>query len=131
MPLPWPWLQRPPGGPKPGIAAGEHYWPRFSCWLGHSHVYASQPYPGAPAFAYEALGLSEFSPIGPATVNRDQLRHLSPTAFASAGYLTAGLGGLVQGQYASAPLVVSTPMQAETSALLDLELFGNPDNWIG
>lgn len=124
----WPWLNRAPGGAPRGVAAGEHLWPRFSAWCGHSHVYAAQPYPGAPAFAYEALGLSEYSPIGAGTANRDQLRHFEGTAFAGPSSLTQGLGGLVQGQYASAPLVVTTPAQAET---LDLEMYSAPEPWIG
>jgi len=122
------WVIPPPGGPQAGGAAGEHLWPRWSAWCGHSHVYASQPFPGAPAYAYEALGLSEFSPIGAGTVNRGDLRHFTATTFAAPGLVTSGLGGLVQGQYVSAPLVVTTATQAD---LLDLELFTAPENWIG
>lgn len=107
-----PWFNPPPkAGPlDAGITPG----PRWSCWLGHTHVFRPQPNPGAPAFAYEALGLAEFSPIGPSTINRDQLSHHQPgTSFASLGLRTTGLGGLAQGQYITAPLIVPAQLQTD------------------
>jgi hypothetical protein len=136
----WRWFFPPPGGPTgpgQGGAVGEHFWPRWSAWIGHSHVYASQPHPGAPAYAYEALGLVERTPIGAGTVNREQFRTLAGlTAFTAPGYRTDGLGGLVQGQYASAPLMVSgaTPSQPDNNSVqyeLGHDLYSQRDNWIG
>jgi len=127
----WTWLFPAPGGPAPGTAAGEHLWPRWSCWIGHSHVYRGQPFPGAPAYAYEALGLSEFTPIGPGTVNREQMRSLAGlSAFASLGLMTHGVGGLVQGQYASAPLSVTGATPPPINLPYDpLDLYAPPEDF--
>jgi hypothetical protein len=79
------------------------------------------------------LGLSEFTPIGPATVNREQFRTLAGlTAFVGLGVPTQGLGGLVQGQYASAPLTVLGSTPAQGVPVEGWDLYAPPaDNWIG
>lgn len=104
----WPWLQKPaPASPvfDRAIQPG----PRWSPFVGHMHVYQPQPFPGASAFAFEALGLVEFSPIGPATMNRGHLDPLAPPPlFAGHGLPVQGLGGLVTGQIISQPLVNAT-----------------------
>lgn len=130
----FPWFQPPPAAPVLGGAVETlRPGPRFSCWLGHTHQYQQQPFPGSPAFAYMALGLSEFSPIGAGTHNRDQLRHFEVSGFASNSYWTSGLGGLVQGQYASAPLVVPGGTQTSVDEGLPVPelLPGQFENWIG
>jgi hypothetical protein len=114
-----PWWNPPPGAgalDKAGktTPTAMQPGPRFSCWLGNTHLYRPQPNPGAPAFAFEALGLVEFSPIGPSTINRVQLAHTQPgTLFSSLGLRTAGLGGLVQGQYVLAPLTVPNELSVD------------------
>jgi hypothetical protein len=117
LPL-YPWFQPPPGaGPLDiatrGTATALAPGPVFGCFQGHEHWYRPQPNPGAPAFAYVALGLAEFSPIGPSTINRDQLEHFVPTLFANQGLTTQGLGGLAQGQYVTAPLIVPGELQTD------------------
>lgn len=107
-----PWFNPPPkAGPlDQGIAPG----PRWSCWLGHFHVYRPQPNPGAPAFAYEALGLYEQTPIGAGTINRAQLDHYQPgTLFAQLGLRTDGVGGLATGQFVTAPLIVPNQLNMD------------------
>lgn len=107
-----PWFNPPPkagplDAPGKGAATAMQPGPRFGAFAGHTHYYRPQPNPGAPAFAYEALGLIEFSPIGPSTINRQWLSHYQPgTLFANLGLTTQGLGGLAQGQYVTAPLIV-------------------------
>jgi hypothetical protein len=113
-----PWLQPPPAA-SPLYDAALRPGPRWSGWLGHLHQYQPQPYPGAPAFSYCGLGLVEFSPIGPSTVNREWLRHFNPTLFAGQWVPTTGLGGLQTGQMIKQPLEV--PPQLVTEPL------GTPD----
>jgi|SRR5215472_8387934 len=109
-----PWLQPPPAaGPFDGALTPG---PRWSAWLGHTHLHRPQPNPGAPAFAYVALGLSEFTPIGAATVNRERIREVAQAGevlFANLGLRTTGLGGLVQGQFVTPPLVVPNALQLD------------------
>lgn len=128
----FPWFAPPPGGPRDpsGQTVGLRPGPRWGCWWGHSHVYGRDiPHPGAPAFAYEALGLAEFSPIGPATVNRGELSRFNQTAFASTAQIVTGLGGLVRGQFVTSPLVV---IGGNTqSELTDLALMPSGEPWIG
>lgn len=64
------------------------------------------PSPGAQNYAYENLGLAEFSPIGPAVANRMFMRPMQPQAmWAGFTILQAGIGGLVQGTIYGTPLV--------------------------
>lgn len=106
MPV-WPWRQPPPPAPQLTDAPGLRPGPRFNPMVGHSHFYRPQPFPGAPAYAFETLGLAEFSPIGAAVVNRRQFNVLPPpTSFAALGVPTQGLGGLSMGQVIFGPLVV-------------------------
>jgi hypothetical protein len=127
----WPWLQRPP--PPPAFEAGLASLPpgpRFGAFVGHSHLFRPQPFPGAPAFAYEGLGLVEFSPIGPSVSNRCQLRVLQPpTSFASLGLKTQGLGGLSQGQFVTVPLAVAPEWAADNAG--GENLYGDFANWVG
>lgn len=115
VPASWPWVQPPPPAPafegmlKPG--------PRYSTWFGHQWLHRPQPNPGAPAFAYQALGLVEMTPIGPSIANRRQIKPESSAGivqFANLGLTTAGLGGLVQGQVVTAPLLVPGFLQLDT-----------------
>jgi hypothetical protein len=115
LPL-YPWFNPP--GPAPALESQQRAaltpGPRWSCWVGHTHLWRPQPNPGADAFAFQALGLVEFSPIGAATINRDQLDHYQPgTLFADLGLVTSGLGGLAQGQYITAPLIVAGELQMD------------------
>jgi hypothetical protein len=120
----FPWLQKPAPA-SPAFDAAIVPGPRFGPFIGHSHLYRPQPFPGAPAYAYEALGLVEFPPAGPTTVNRDHLWPLPPPPlYAGHGLLTTGLGGLVAGQIISSPLITPQELQSEPLTL-------PPENWIG
>lgn len=100
----------PPAVDAPGLTPGA----RFSGWIGHWHVYRPQPNPGADAFAYDALGLTEFSPIGPADINRGGIYPFEAhsTLFAGLALPTSGLGGLVSGQFIGQPLLVPDELSA-------------------
>lgn len=60
------------------------------------------PTPGAQNYAFESLGLTEFTPIGAAVgIRRELMKMQPPQQYLSAnGVLTNGLGGLVAGQLA-------------------------------
>lgn len=115
----------PPLTGMPGLIA--RCLPRFSQWLGHAHAPTRQPSPGMDSWAYQALGLVEFSPIGSGDHNREQLYPLQPpTAFAGRALSTQGLGGLVSGQVITQPLIVPQQLLSE-----DLGLFDEASNWVG
>jgi hypothetical protein len=111
----FPWFAPPAAAPAaldaPGLAPG----PRFNPFAGHAHVYQPQPFPGAPAFAYEAFGLVEQTPIGPATVNRNYIFPFTRAAplYAQLGVPLTGLGGLSQGQFVLTPLLVDPSQLSE------------------
>lgn len=64
------------------------------------------PGPGAQNYAYELLGLVEFSPIGPAERNRLQWQVVQPSPqYAGFDLYLQGVGGLSQGTMYSAPLI--------------------------
>jgi hypothetical protein len=114
----FPWLNRP--NPVPAFERGSlispvSRGPRFGPFNGHSHVRQPQPDPGAPAYAYEGLGLVEFSPIGPSVANRNYLFPLAttPPLFAGHAVPLQGLGGLVQGQFITQPLLYDPALQSE------------------
>jgi hypothetical protein len=111
----FPWLARPHPVPAFEATALMRPGPRFSNFTVHSHVFQRQPFPGAPAFAYEGLGLVEYTPIGAGTINRNHLNPLATagTVFAAQGLTTAGLGGLVQGQWIGQPLIVDPSQLSE------------------
>lgn len=115
VPAIWPWLNRPP--PAPAFEGALVPGPRASCWQGHEHIHRNQPNPGAPAFAYQALGLYEMTPIGAGDANRRQIKPESAAGivqFANLGLRTTGLGGLSQGQFVTAPLIVPGFLQLDT-----------------
>jgi len=63
------------------------------------------PSPGAQNYAYEALGLVEFTPIGAGVSNRRQLHVFQPSPlYVLQAVPLQGLGGLQQGQWFSYPL---------------------------
>lgn len=114
-PAVYPWLNPPPGPRAPWDQPGLRPGPRFNPWAGHAHVFATQPFPGAPAYAYEVLGLVEYSPIGPATINRNHLYPFATTAplFATQGLPIQGIGGVIQGSFVSTPLIVDPSLMSE------------------
>lgn len=66
------------------------------------------PGPGTQNYAYENLGLTEFSPIGAAVSNRDFIRPFQPPAMYVGQQLWwTGLGGIAQGTVYGQPLVVA------------------------
>lgn len=126
MGLPFPWWQPPPPAPSfDRVAAPLQPGPRWGCWLGHFHVRSRQPDPGSDAWAYEALGLYEQTPIGPGDANREQLRVLAgATLFAGRGIGTSGLGGLAAGQFINAPLIVPQELMSEPLGDYEQNPFG-------
>jgi hypothetical protein len=116
MGLPRPWWNPPPGAPAfSRTVAPLQPLPRlFGCFVGHAHLYAQQPSPGADAWAYEALGLYEQTPIGPGDANREQLRvEQGATWFAGRSLATSGVGGLSTGQFVNQPLIVPAELLSE------------------
>jgi hypothetical protein len=93
--------------------------PRFGPFIGHSHVRQPQPDPGAQSYAYEGLGLVEFSPIGASVANRNYLFPLATAAplFAGQAVPVQGLGGLVRGQWINQPLLYDPAWQSEDLTL--------------
>ena len=74
---------------------GFHHWTR-----------KEQPTPGALAYAFESLGLVEFTPIGAGVAQRVQLRPLAAQSYLPAQLLPLqGLGGIVAGQVITQPLI--------------------------
>lgn len=68
------------------------------------------PSPGAQNYAFENLGLVEFTPIGPAEHNRLQWQVTAgQPAYAGLAVWQQGLGGVVQGTIYGYPLTVSQP----------------------
>lgn len=65
------------------------------------------PTPGAQNYAFESLGLVEFTPIGAGLGNRMQLAVLQPPQvyIQSQAVPTTGFGGPVAGQMALQPLI--------------------------
>jgi len=61
--------------------------------------------PGAMAYAFESLGLSEYSPVGCGIVTRQPMRVTTPNVYFSPQYTSAGLGGLVTGTMALQSLI--------------------------
>lgn len=83
-------------------------------------TYEAKPQPdgiGAQRYAYENLGLTEFSPIGAATANRGAIRPLQPgTLFVMQSVYQQGIGGLVTGGIYGAPLIdPSIPLEQQFS----------------
>lgn len=115
MGLPRPWWQPPPPAPAWNYqTAPLHPGPRWSQWLGHFHFRTRLPDPGADAWAYEALGLYEQTPIGAGDHNREQLRVLAgATLFAGRAISAQGVGGLSAGQWINAPLIVPQELLSE------------------
>lgn len=115
----FPWLNRPNPVPPQERASLVRPGPRLTAFSGHTHVFQPQPFPGAPAFAYEALGLVEFSPIGPSVANRSYLFPLSTVRplFGGHGMMVQGLGGLVHGQVITQPLLYDPGLQSEPLGL--------------
>ena len=93
--------------------------PRFKGDYSHSYVEKRLPGPGARNYAFESLGLVEFSPIGPSTVNRQQFRTCTPVTLTVAQTaLTNNLGGVVAGQFSMQPLYnPDTPLAAYPSVM--------------
>jgi hypothetical protein len=118
----FPWLNRPnpvPPWERGSLISPASRGPRFGPFIGHSHVRQAQPDPGAPAYAYEGLGLVEYSPIGPSVANRSYLFPLatSPLLFAGHAVPLHGLGGLVRGQFINQPLLYDPALQSEDLTL--------------
>lgn len=113
----FPWLQRPNPVPQQelGLYRSLVPGPRFGPFIGHSHVRQPQPSPGVQDYAYEGLGLVEFSPIGKGVANRNYLFPLARggTVFAAHEFLVQGLGGLSRGQFIGQPLLYDPSLQSE------------------
>lgn len=77
-----------------------------------AHVYEKKrlPGPGTNNYAFELLGLVEFSPIGPSEHNRLQWNVVQPQPLytGAQSLWLQGFGGLSQGTVYSAPLVDPT-----------------------
>lgn len=68
------------------------------------------PSPGTQNYAYENLGLVEYSPIGPSESNRMQLKSTQPRpAYALFAVTQRGVGGLVMGTIYGQPLIAPSP----------------------
>jgi hypothetical protein len=79
---------------------------RYRQFTGHSFIQARLPDPGAPAWTFDALGLVEFSPIGPGILNQGEILALEGAPlFPTQGVFVQGLGGIVQGELVLQPLV--------------------------
>lgn len=78
---------------------------RFTPFRANVYEAKHLPTPGTQNYAYENLGLVEFSPIGPAVANRGFIRPFQPPSlFAMQGYWPAGIPGVAGGLYSS-PLI--------------------------
>lgn len=78
------------------------------------------PGPGTNNYAYENLGLVEFTPIGPAERNRQQWQTVQPqVAYAGFDMWYQGLGGLSVGTIYGTPLV--DPSAPYGSGVTDME----------
>lgn len=79
---------------------------RFNPFRAHVYEAKRLPSPGTQNYAYENLGLVEFSPIGPTESNRKHIRPMQPAvAYAGLGVYMQGIGGLVQGTIYGYPLI--------------------------
>lgn len=87
---------------------------RFNPFERNEYVFKEQPRSRAALnYAYENLGLTEFSPIGPAVANRGRLDVFGPPPLiAMQGLWQQGVGGLVQGTVWGQPLVNTAEIQA-------------------
>ena len=75
------------------------------------------PGPGTQNYAYENLGLPEFTPIGATVANRMQLRSIAgPPAYAHFATYQAGVGGLVQGTIYGYPLITAGSTEGQITA---------------
>ena len=80
--------------------------PRWTPFAGHVYEAKRLPDPGVQNYAYENLGLVEFTFIGPAIHNRRVINPLQPTPLYSMKAVgIAGLGGLQNGQIIFQPLI--------------------------
>lgn len=83
---------------------------RFNPFYKFTYERKRLPSPGAQNYAYETLGLVEFSPIGPAEMNRLQWQIVAPPPmYAGLGFWMQGIGGVNQGTIYGYPLTVSQP----------------------
>lgn len=74
-----------------------------------TYEWTRQPDPGAMRYAYMNLGLVEYSPIGPGVSNRKQFISVQPRqGYAHFTAKLAGIGGLAQGTFYSAPLIATS-----------------------
>jgi hypothetical protein len=81
---------------------------RFNPTWAFTYERKRMPSPGTQNYAYENLGLAEFSPIGPAVVNRQQFRPLQPPAqYILQTYWYQGIGGIAQGTFYGTPLITA------------------------
>jgi len=79
---------------------------RFNANWKFTYERKQMPSPGAQNYAYENLGLVEFTPIGPSVANRQNIRPMQPQAmWAGFTIWQQGLGGLTQGTIYGTPLV--------------------------
>lgn len=75
----------------------------------HQHVFENKfpwnfPSPGAQAYAFESLGLVEFSPIGPSGVVIEPIRKFTPQMFVGQAVALQGIG-IQSGQMITQPLI--------------------------
>jgi len=82
---------------------------RFSdIFTGFYHwVKKDLPDPGAQNYAFESLGLTEFTPIGAGVAQRQMFNVLQPPSLFVNGQmlLTSGVGGVAAGQVIFQPLI--------------------------
>lgn len=79
---------------------------RFNPLWQFAYEWKRLPSPGAQNYAWENLGLVEFSPIGTGTSNRMAIRPLQPQQdYAHFATYLQGLGGVAQGTIYGQPLI--------------------------
>lgn len=98
------------------LAAGK-YGDRWNVYDGVTYERKNLPSPGTQNYAYENLGLVEFSPIGPAIANRKQFMAFQPkTPFYLQAVPYQGVGGLTMGQMILQPLINPNPNTSEDTS---------------
>lgn len=90
---------------------------RFNPSWAFTYVRKPGPSPGAQNYAFENLGLAEFSPIGPGIANRSRLPPFGPRPlFGQLAVPVSGIGGLSAGQMILQPLLdPATPVEDQFS----------------
>jgi hypothetical protein len=87
---------------------------RFNPYWQFTYERKALPTPGIYNYAYENLGLVEFSPVGTGVRNHRTILALQPQAlFAANAVYQTGIGGLIQGQIFGQPLIDPSSLPVE------------------